>query len=105
MERASEPMQWRVQVRRGADEGHVLGDGPFVAALRLAAVGVRREELVRRVDLDHADAEVEDAADLVADVHLVQRIHRADRHEAIAMILRVVRDPVVHLAGEAHDVR
>ena len=38
-------------------------------------VRVRRKELVRRMELDHADAEVENAADLIADVDLVQRIH------------------------------
>ena len=72
---------------------------------QLAAIGVRREELVRRMDLDHADAEVEHAADLVAHVDLVQRIHRADRQQPVAMIAREVRDPVVDLAREAHHVR
>ena len=52
---------------------------------QLAAVCVRREELMRRMDLDQADAEVEDAADLAADVKLVERIHRACRDQAVAV--------------------
>ena len=72
---------------------------------QLAAIGIRRKQLMRRMDLDQADAEIEHPPDLGAHVHLVQRIHRAHRHQPIAMPARERRDPVIHLAREAHHVR
>lgn len=56
---------------------------PLRVFVYVAAIGVLGEELVRRVDLDHADAEVQDAADLVTGVRLGKRIHRADRQQPI----------------------
>ena len=56
------------------------------------------------MNLDHADAEVEHTADLIADLDLVERIHRADGQQAVAVAAREVGDPVVRLARETHDV-
>jgi hypothetical protein len=70
----------------------------------IAAIAIRGEQLVRRMNLDQADAEIEDAADLGMDVHLVERIDRADRQQTVTMLAGERRDPVVHLAGEPHHV-
>ena len=71
---------------------------------QIEPVRVRREELVRRMNLDHPDAEVEDAADLGGAIALVEWIHRSDGKQPVAMPFREVRDPVIHFAREAHDV-
>src|SRR5258708_31200410 len=71
---------------------------------QLAAIAVWREELMGRVDLDHSDAEVQHAPDLVPDVDLVQGVDRPDGNAPCPMTAGERGDPVVDLAGEAHDV-
>ena len=55
-----------------------------------ARPGLDRDDAVRHWTNEH--------------VELVERIHRSDGDETIAMILRERRDPVVDLAREAHHV-
>ena len=71
---------------------------------QLAEVGVGGEELVRGMDLEHADAEGEDAPGLGAGVGDVARMHRADGVEPVLVAAHVAGDPVVGRGVEAHDL-
>ena len=71
----------------------------------VARVGVRRHELVRRVDLDRVEPQlVEQVAHLASDVLREPRQHPTQRHEPAREGVAVARDELVDAHVVAHDV-
>ena len=71
---------------------------------QIGTIRIRREELMRRMDLDHPDPQIQNAARFRSRVSFMQRIDRADGQQSMAMGAREIGDPVVDLAGEAHHL-
>lgn len=82
--------------------GGAIDDFEFFDAVNVV---VRVEELVRRMNFDHADAEAEDVLDIGENVFGVAGMDGAAGDEAAGIGFDVVCDELIDGRAEAHDFR
>ena len=69
------------------------------------AVGIGREQLMRRMNLQRPNAELGQPIDLGASIGDVSRMHRAKRNEPCGRRGTIARSPVAHLRRVANNLR
>jgi hypothetical protein len=74
----------------------------FVQPRRAFAIGVGSDFLMRWVELDRSDAEVDQPIDLIP---ACVRIDATKRNHALRRVTRELGDPRVHVLGKAHQRR
>src|SRR6185437_617227 len=87
--------------------GHAVGLGAFVHSGERAeavAISVGREELVRRMNFEAANAEMREAVDFGAGIGNVFWVNGAEGQKARRFGGTVGGDPVVHFGRKADDV-
>ena len=89
-------------------DGHAIGFGGAVddfQFLYAVQIVVGKQQLVRRVDLDHLNAEPQDLLHIGENVGSVPRMQAAAGKQARRIFLHIVGDELIHAAGEADHFR
>src|SRR5439155_1380057 len=72
--------------------------------LNAVEVVVGIEQLVRRVNLDHADIQAQKLVHIRLDIRSVARMQAATGEQALGVFLHIISDELVYTVGKANDL-
>ena len=82
--------------------GSTINDFQFLDAVQII---IRKQELVRRMNLDHADPQPQNLLHISEDIRGMPRMQAAAREQPLWIFLHIICDELVYPAGEADHLR